>query len=506
MMAAGKLYYLLTMLSCLELLAEMLVIAMVAACFLGRRIVITRKMILIGCGAMVLAANVFYITHLVTMNVPEIKSAYEAGVATEELVNRMIQMENLRAKLILLFYMIFAFCFYYVAYQEKKIIRAAEAAICFYAYRLYLGIIASFAYVYLSGGRYGFMEEILTGYGEDYARMKNVQCVFQFCFSTLLTAFLYFFYYRKKQCYVIRVRHRIFFVAWLLIVIYAAWFPFVMDEENVSEQYKIVCFLIGLVIPLLGFVVPVLLVMSASKRYLKERNEFQERYLEAELEYIERYKETQTQTKAFRHDVINQLSLATMLLENGKGEEAKQQLEEMLGNVQNLSPQYVTGDEMLDCIVSMKAEKMEELGIAFTLEGVADGGLGMKAMDVCGVFANALDNAMEAASKVIKEQGTVAPKISMEIKRTPQFLVIKVTNSAQGKVDVEKLLSLEGYTSKKDTESHGFGLYNIQRHVEKYDGMIKAQSVEGEFSLSVMIPRGDAKEAADGGKPAKKPA
>ena len=79
MMAAGKLYYLLTILSCLELSAEMLVIAMVAACFLGRRIVITRKMILISCGAMVLAANVFFITHLVAMNVPEIKTRMKQG-------------------------------------------------------------------------------------------------------------------------------------------------------------------------------------------------------------------------------------------------------------------------------------------------------------------------------------------------------------------------------------------------------------------------------------------
>ena len=500
MTVGGKLYYLFSILSCLNFSASMLVIAMVAACFLGRRIVITRKMILINCGVMLFMSNIYSITRLIAINIPEIKNAYETGMITEELVNRMIQMQNHRAEWILLFNLIFVFCFYYVAYQEKKFLRAMEATICFFAYRMYLGLNTSFTYVYLSGGRYEVMKEIIDGYGADFNRLKRFQCVLLICINVLLVVILYIFYYRKKQCYVVRVRHRIFFVAWLLIVMFAPLVPFMADEENLEEQYEMVCFEGGVVIPLLGFVVPGLLVMSAAKRYLKEHNEFQERYLEAELEYVKRYKETQAQTRAFRHDVINQLSLATMLMENGKGEEAKQHLEEMLGNIQNLSLQYVTGDEMLDCIVSMKADKMEERGIAFTLEGVADDGLGMKAMDVCGVFANALDNAIEAASKVAKEQDAATPKISMEIKRTPRFFVIKITNSTQGKVNVETLLSQEGYTSKKDTESHGFGLYNVQRHIEKYDGMIKAQSAEGEFSLSVLIPRGDAKEMADGGK------
>ena len=46
-----------------------------------------------------------------------------------------------------------------------------------------------------------------------------------------------------------------------------------------------------------------------------------------------------------------------------------------------------------------------------------------------------------------------------------------------------------GYTSKKDTEHHGFGLRNIRRSVEEYDGMVKAESDDKSFGLSIMIPR-----------------
>ena len=103
MTVGGKLYYLFSILSCLNFSASMLVIAMVAACFLGRRIVITRKMILINCGVMLFMSNIYSITRLIAINIPEIKNAYETGMITEELVNRMIQMQNHRAEWILLF-------------------------------------------------------------------------------------------------------------------------------------------------------------------------------------------------------------------------------------------------------------------------------------------------------------------------------------------------------------------------------------------------------------------
>ena len=224
--------------------------------------------------------------------------------------------------------------------------------------------------------------------------------------------------------------------------------------------------------------------MTAAERNMKERYNYQENYLKAELDYIEQYKENQTETRAFRHDIINNLSMLDMMMNECKTEEASQHLKELLGRISALTPKYVTGDEMLDCIVSMKAERMESLSIPFTTDGVVDGGLGMKPMDICGIFANALDNAIEAA-----EQTLPNAFVSMNIKRTEQFFVIRISNSVKEKVNVEKLASVSSYTSKSDTEHHGFGLRNIKDTAAKYDGLVKCESKDTEFTLSVMIPR-----------------
>ena len=62
----------------------------------------------------------------------------------------------------------------------------------------------------------------------------------------------------------------------------------------------------------------------------------------------------------------------------------------MRTEVNALSPKVVTGDEMLDSLVSSKLAKMEELGIKFRLDGVIDGGLDWKPMDTCTVLNHTL--------------------------------------------------------------------------------------------------------------------
>ena len=125
----------------------------------------------------------------------------------------------------------------------------------------------------------------------------------------------------------------------------------------------------------------------------------------------------------------------------------------------------------------------QSLAPRFALDGVADGGLKIKPMDMCSIFANALDNAIEAAFSCED------PFVTFSIKRTDKFFVFKITNSSQGKVDVEKLMNSTGYTSKEDKEHHGFGLMNVRRTVEACDGVIKVSSEENTFILSIMMPR-----------------
>ena len=456
----------LAFLSNAQTILSMLLVILVAACFLGRYIELSKKLVLSSLGPLVLTllANVF--VNLFFSEIPE--GAIMLDINTVLVVGLFI----------------YAFFFYLFAYKEKKFLRAIESTVCLYFVYSYTATLSQMTAVYFYGGTDEVMMDLYInhlGVGGTWTFIT----IMNFVVTLALFLVVYFGFYRPKKFYVISIPFRIFFSVWAALFVIIPFIPAQMSSDVITlEQryhYLSIFYVVGTVI--LGLAVPVIMIISSVERSLREKNKSQETYLAAELEYIGQYKKQQVETKAFRHDIKNNLALTQMMLEKGNVDEAKEHIADMLGNVSSFSPKYVTGDEMLDIIVFMKADKMKEKNIKFNLDGVVDGGLNIKAMDMCSIFANALDNAIEAASYCED------PYINFSIKRTDKFFILKITNSSNGKVDTGKLLSTSGYTSKKDKDHHGFGLMNVRRAVESLNGLLKADSDENSFTLSIMMPR-----------------
>ncbi len=450
----------------LQLIISLLLVVIVAACFLGRYVVLTRKLVISSFG--MLAFSVFG-TIIANLFIPEDLDK-----------NLVFVLDN---GLTFLLY-IYSFIFYMFAFKEKKVLRAIESTVCFFLFSLYISTFSQMTVIYLVGGT---EDVVIDVFYENLADSPLWLAISGMALLITLALFIiaYFGFYKPKKYYIIGIPHRVIFVIWAALFIVFPFVPAMLPSEEVPIEFRYhimsIMFAIGIII--LGIAAPVFVIISSADKALREQNKSQEAYMAAELEYIGRYKKKQVETRAFRHDIKNNLAITRMMLEEGHTEEAKEHISDMLGKVSSLSPKYVTGDEMLDIIISMKADRMDELDIKFTLDGVTDGGLNIKPMDMCSIFANALDNAIEAASSCED------PYVSFSIKRTDKFFIIKITNSASGKIDIEKLMSTSGYTSKSDKEHHGFGLMNVRRAVEECNGILKAESLDSSFTLSVMMPR-----------------
>ena len=440
---------------------SMLLVVIVAACFLGRYIVLSKKLVL-----STLSLIGVTVIGVVAVNVVLTSMGYtdKVDIDTNMFINSIFNAAIF----------VYSLIFYFFAFKEKRILRAIESAICLYLVRLYLSTFSQMAVVYFAGGTFEIFRVV---YLDDFGYGKY--------WTLALLLIAYFGFYRPKKYYIISIPARILFIVWAVLFVVFPFIPAAMDSADTTLElrYGVMSVIYAAMLVILGLAAPVLLVIFSAERSMLEKNRSQEAYLAAELEYIGQYNKKQVETNRFRHDIKNNLALTQMMLDEGHVEEAREHLKDMLGEVSSLSPKYVTGDEMLDIIISMKADKMDELNIRFTLDGVADGGLQIKPMDMCSIFANALDNAIEAASSC-KE-----PFISFAIKRTDKFFVIKITNSAEKKIDIGKLLSTSGYTSKSDKDHHGFGLMNVRRAVEDYNGILKAESDEKSFTLSILMPR-----------------
>lgn len=94
----------------------------------------------------------------------------------------------------------------------------------------------------------------------------------------------------------------------------------------------------------------------------------------------------------------------------------------------------------------------------------------------------------DAGKGLYMEEGADQRWISMTLKKAGQFWVINVGNSTDRQPDIDKIQA-GGYTSKEDKGHHGFGLLNIRQTVEKQDGILKLETKEDAFSLTVMLPK-----------------
>ena len=455
-----------SLLSNLQFIVAMLTVVLVAACFLGRYVVLTRKLVFSSFGVLAISVIGSVIMTLCFEEEPDSATYYVMnGILTGAIF-------------------VYSFVFYLFAYKEKRILRAIESTVCFYLFTSYISSFSQLTLVYFLGGTDDVLMDIFYenfGEGTEWLLVSSVGSIV----TVALFVIVYLGFYRRKKYFVIGIPYRIVFVIWVAIFTVLPSVPAAMpaDEYTIDDRYMVMSFLYAIGVIILGLAMPVFVIVSTTERALKEKNKSQETYIAAELEYIGQYKKKQVETQQFRHDIKNNLALTQMMLDEGHVDEAREHVRDMLGNVSSLSPKYVTGDEMLDLIVSMKADRMEEMNIRFTLDGVADGGLGMKPMDMCSIFANALDNAIEAASSCEE------PAVSFSIKRTDKFFVIKIVNSANKKVDIDKLFSCSGYTSKSDKEHHGFGLMNVRRAIEDCNGILRAESDEKSFAMSIMLPR-----------------
>lgn len=189
-------------------------------------------------------------------------------------------------------------------------------------------------------------------------------------------------------------------------------------------------------------------------------------------------------TRAFRHDVQNNLTVVSMLLREGKTEQAEQYVNAMCAEINALSPKIVSGDEMVDALITAKLAEMSEYGITFRMDGVIDGGLKWKPLDICTVFANLLDNAIEAAAKT--ENGFV----DLEFRKSEHHRLIRASNSCAEDPDCDALmLSGNHFTGKQDKALHGYGIGNIRRTVEKNGGMMKISCAEHVFTTEIILPK-----------------
>lgn len=179
------------------------------------------------------------------------------------------------------------------------------------------------------------------------------------------------------------------------------------------------------------------------------------------------------------HDLKHQIAFLRSEEDAGKREEFLNRMED---EIRQYEAQNKTGNKVLDTVLTTKSLYCTKHGIMFTC--VADGTLleFMDVMDICSIFGNALDNAIECELKIPEKEKRL---IHLTVSKQKNFLILRFENYYE-----EELKFKEGslITTKKEKEHHGYGLKSIRYTVNKYEGAVTIEAKDNWFELKILIP------------------
>ena len=254
-----------------------------------------------------------------------------------------------------------------------------------------------------------------------------------------------------------------------------------IDECGIAKEYRKLSLFLFLFIIWLMLGIIVTLVGQRNQRFqyqnIAEMNAY---YLNAELEHFRSYEAAQKETRKVKHDMKNHMYVLKQFIEEGKQREAQEYLEQLTEQVERIENPVVTGNEIVDSIINAKNAMARQAGNQIVVEGRISSKFAMNPIDLCTIFSNAIDNALEEMKRNHEENGTL--EITLYRQNDMQMILFQnPTRSAR----------IEG-TSKQNKRWHGFGLENIRETVENYQGMMQIRIEEGEthnlFLLEIIIP------------------
>lgn len=175
-----------------------------------------------------------------------------------------------------------------------------------------------------------------------------------------------------------------------------------------------------------------------------------------------------TKSRKVIHDIRNHLQ---MLEQSQKLAEYQGYVADVHQMLNALGMSYYTDNRMLNIILNDKVKRLSQEQFHCSLMGIRLDFL--SEMDTTTIFANLLDNALEAGKE--NEQF----RLQIQGEQIQDFCVIKMSNTTR-----------ETYTPGKSTKAghDGIGLENVRNAVEKYHGEMQTDQKGAVFSVTLLFP------------------
>lgn len=191
----------------------------------------------------------------------------------------------------------------------------------------------------------------------------------------------------------------------------------------------------------------------------------------SELNYI---KELYSSQRKMTHDYKNKLTTVKALINEGNTDKAREYTDTLLDSVIYHSKIISTNNDIVDALLNSKYYlcHSRNIVIQFKVDNLSN--IPFTNDELIVILSNALDNAIEAASKCDN------PFIKLKIENNKLFVISIINSSKEVIIKANRII-------KSHSPEHGYGLGNIKNIVDKYQGNLALDYRDGCFQLTVVV-------------------
>ena len=267
-------------------------------------------------------------------------------------------------------------------------------------------------------------------------------------------------------------------IAWLTVFVKESQVPLMRDTDLL---HQLSLFMILLHVSLLFLLVLLENYQRQMQEYMSVR--FQVLKDQALLKNIQLKQDNAETIRNLRHDLKNHLLTIRLLIEKGNISSATTYIDEFLNQASPSSLSICTGHDLMDGLLQEKLGKAQKQNVSINVVLNFRQGTFIKDFDLCSIMGNVLDNAVEAVCQV-KDQN--ARFIDIHGGCQANCMIIHISNSFETAPEIVDDLPR---TLKPDKQNHGYGLRNVKRILEKYNGNLTVTVERSNcFTLVLLIP------------------
>jgi len=184
------------------------------------------------------------------------------------------------------------------------------------------------------------------------------------------------------------------------------------------------------------------------------------------------------------HDMRHHLNVIGALNAQGDREGISSYLKQCGTVYDQLDRHQLSGDPVMDSVLSYYLTRARELGVDVTYETSLRGPSGVDNVDMTVMLGNCLENAMEALEQLPDSQRY----LDIQVNVRHRMLLFQIENSCAG-ADLEEggFVDWTGFPSGKRTSGLGTGLQSVTTIAEKYGGGAQFRRYGGVFTTRVFL-------------------